>query len=106
MSETRIMYISTLCSPNGGFLNLTECKPGDMVCYYMAPKSLGVIVEIINDEECKVLWSHFSNPWENVIRPGGSNYSQIAQQIFQVQPMPPGALPFYLDMVEKRMKES
>jgi hypothetical protein len=38
-------------------------------------------------------------------RPGGRiNYNQVARNLFTVEPPPQGALPFYLDMVEKRMK--
>ena len=103
MSEVRKHFISTLLSLDTNTFSI-DPQPGDMVRFYMTPDSFGMVVEKINDDECEVLWSNFSNPWDKVVRPVGLNYSQITQQTFQVQPMPQGALPFYLDMVEKRMK--
>ena len=39
-----------------------------MVRFYMAPDSFGMVVEKINDDECEVLWSNSSNPWDKVVR--------------------------------------
>jgi len=63
----------------------------------MAPESLGTVVEKIDENNTKVLWSNFKNPFDNIVRPITRNYAQISQQMFQVQPMPQGATPFYLD---------
>jgi len=101
MSEVRKHSISSLVSFDTNTFSI-DPQPGDMVRFYMDPNSIGTVVERIDDEVCEVLWSIFPNTWDKVVRP--VNYSQTAQQTFQVQPMPQGFLPFYLDMVEKRMK--
>ena len=103
------MNTNTLVTLEGKFCS--DPQPGDMIRYYMAPKSLGTVVEKIDKNEVKVLWSNFKNtfdnivvlwsnfknPFDNIVRPITWNYTQISQQMFQVQPMPQGAIPFYLD---------
>ena len=95
MSKIRTMNTSTLVTLEGKFCS--DPQPGDMIRYYMAPESLGTVVEKIDENNTKVLWSNFKNPFDNIVRPLTRNYAQISQQMFQVQPMPQGAIPFYLD---------
>lgn len=103
MSDIRIMDTSTLVTLEGKFCS--DPQPGDMIRYYMAPKSLGTVVEKIDENNHKVLWSNFKNPFDNIVRPITRNYTQISQQMFQVQPMPQGAIPFYLDHMCKDEKD-
>lgn len=95
MSEIRTMDTRTLVTLEGKFCS--DPQPGDLVRFYMAPESLGTVVEKIDENNTKVLWSNFKNPFDNIMRPITRNYAQISQQMFQVQPMPQGAIPFYLD---------
>jgi hypothetical protein len=95
MSKIRTMGISVLFTMEGEFCS--DPQPGDMVSFYMAPGSLGTIVKKISENQVEVLWSNFKNPFDNIVRPLTRNYTQISQQVFQVQPMPQGAIPFYLD---------
>ena len=97
------MNTTTLVTLEGKFCS--DPQPGDMVRYYMAPKSLGTVVEKIDENNTKVLWSCFINPFDNIVRPITRSYTQISQQMLQVQPMPQGAIPFYLDnMIKKEEK--
>ena len=103
MSQIKTMKTTTLVTLEGKFCS--DPQPGDMVRYYMAPKSLGTVVEKIDENNTKVLWSCFINPFDNIVRPITRSYTQISQQMFQVQPMPQGAIPFYLDnMIKKEEK--
>lgn len=103
MSQIRIMNTNTLVTIEGKFCS--DPQPGDMIRYYMAPRSLGTVVEKIDENNTKVLWSNFKNPFDNIVRHITRNYTQISQQMFQVQPMPQGAIPFYLDnMIKKEEK--
>jgi hypothetical protein len=104
MSDVRILNISSLLNDSGQVV--VDPQPGDLVRFYLSPESIGMVVEKIGENDVKVLWSNFSNPFENIastIR--RVSMSQIGQKLFTVQPMPQGALPFYLDMVEERMKK-
>ena len=100
MSEVRKHFISTLVNLDTNTFSI-DPQPGDMVRFYMDLNSIGTVVEKIDENNAKVLWSNFKNPFDNIVRSITRNYTQISQQTFQVQPMPPGTLPFYLDMVEK-----
>ena len=103
MSQVKEQYNSTFLSTDG-MLNVTP-QIGDMVRNIYNQNNVGVVIELIDNVQSKVLWNDFSSPWESVVRgPLTRNYTQIAKDILQVQPMPRGAMPFYLDMVEKRMK--
>lgn len=99
MSKIRTMGISVLVTMEGEFCS--DPQPGDTVRYYMAPESLGTVVEKIDENNTKVLWNYFVDPFDNILRPITRNYTQISQQMFQVQPMPQGAIPFYLDHIFK-----
>ena len=104
MSDLRILSISSLVNDSGQFV--VDPQPGDLVRFYLSPESIGMVVEKIGENDVKVLWSNFSNPFENIasaIRRVGM--SQIGQKMFTVEPMPQAALSFYLDMVEERMKK-
>ena len=103
MSQIKTMNTTTLVTLEGKFCS--DPQPGDMVRYYMAPKSLGTVVEKIDENNTKVLWSCFINPFDNIVRPITRSYTQISQQMFQVQPMPQGAIPFYLDNMIKKEKK-
>lgn len=77
-------------------------RPGDMVRFYLDSRSSGIIVQKISEYQVEVLWSNIpNNPFASF---RAQNYTQIAKQLFTVEPMPPGALPYYLDEVEKRVK--
>ena len=103
MSQVKEQYNSTFLSTDGT-LNVTP-QIGDMVRNIYNQTNVGVVIELIDNVQSKVLWNDFSSPWESVVHgPLTRNYTQIAKDILQVQPMPPSAMPFYLDMVEKRMK--
>ena len=104
MSQVKEQYNSTFLSTDGK-LNV-EPRIGDMVRNIYNQNNVGVVIELIDNIQSKVLWNNFSSPWEGVVRgPLTQNYIQIAKDILPVQPMPPGALPFYPNMVEKRMKD-
>lgn len=104
MSQIRIMNTSTLVTLEGKFCS--DPQPGDMIRYYMAPKSLGTVVEKIDKNEVKVLWNDFHDNFESTFRnPDSLNYTQLAKDIFPVQTMSQGAIPFYLDnMIKKEEK--
>ena len=103
MSNIRIMDTRTLVTIEGKFC--FDPQPGDLVRFYLASDSLGMVVEKIDENNTRVLWGNFVNPFDNIVRPITRNYTQIAQQAFTVQPMPPGALPFYLDHMCKDEKD-
>jgi hypothetical protein len=103
MSKVNIQYNSSLSDLDGRIIPV-QPQIGDLVRYFYNNKNVGIVVELIDNLQSKILWSNFSNPWERVVSgPLKVNYSQIIQDAFQIQPMPQGALPFYLDEVEKRM---
>jgi hypothetical protein len=107
MSKVNIQYNSSLLDLDGRIIPV-QPQIGDLVRYFYNNKNVGIVVELIDNLQSKILWSNFSNPWERVVSGPLSvnySYSQIAQDTFQIQPMPQGALPFYLDEVEKRMNE-
>ena len=105
MSEIRIVFISSLLTLDGKPLDEVDWKLGDMV-RFLYSSSTGTIVRKISDNQVEVLWGDFYNPFLDTLgRLGGRiNYNQVARNLFTVEPLPQGALPFYLDMVEKRMK--
>jgi len=57
VSKIRTMNTSTLVTLEGKFCS--DPQPGDMIRYYMAPESLGTVVEKIDENNTKVLWSNF-----------------------------------------------
>jgi hypothetical protein len=91
MSEIRTMDTRTLVTFEGKFCS--DPQPGDLVRFYLSFNSLGIIVKIISENQVEVLWSNFEevNPARMI------NYSEIGRKLFQVEPLPQGALPFYLD---------
>ena len=105
MSEINTVFISSLLTLDGESLYHVDWKLGDMV-KSLYSSSTGTIVEKICNKSVRVLWNDFYNPFLDTLgRPGGRiNYNQVARNLFTVEPPPQGALPFYLDMVEKRMK--
>jgi hypothetical protein len=105
MSEINTVFISSLLTLDGKLLDEVDWKIGDMV-RFLYSSSTGTIVEKICNKSVRVLWGDFYNPFRDTLgRPGGMiNYDQVARNLFTVEPLPQGALPFYLDMVEKRMK--
>ena len=105
MSEINIVFISSLLNLDGESLYHVDWKIGDMV-RFLYSSSTGTIVEKICNKSVRVLWGDFYNPFLDTLgRPGGRiNYDQVARNLFTVEPLPQGAIPFYLDMVEKRMK--
>jgi hypothetical protein len=105
MSKVNIQYNSSLSDLDGRMIPV-QPQIGDLVRYFYNNKNVGIVVELIDNLQSKILWSNFLNPWERVVSgPLKVNYSQIIQDTFQIQPMPQGALPFYLDEVEKRMND-
>ena len=105
MSEINTVFISSLLTLDGKPLDEVDWKLGDMV-KFLYSSSTGTIVRKISDNQVEVLWGDFYNPFLDTLgRPGGRiNYNQVARNLFTVEPPPQGAIPFYLDMVEKRMK--
>ena len=105
MSEINTVFISSLLTLDGKLLDEVDWKIGDMV-RFLYSSSTGTIVEKICNKSVRVLWGDFYNPFLDTLgRPGGRiNYDQVARNLFTVEPLPQGAIPYYLDMVEKRMK--
>lgn len=106
MSQIREHLNNTLLPLEGDYLAVINPQPGDMVRYFMAPNSIGVVVEKIDKNGVKVLWNDFHDNFESTFRnPDSLNYTQLAKDIFPVQTMPQGAIPFYLDnMIKKEEK--
>jgi len=105
MSIVRIHNITSLKTWDNKFVS--DPQPGDMVTFYLSPDSSGVVLEKVDENTARVLWSHFSDPFQGVVSPLPRStipYTKIATKAFTIQPMPVGALVFYLDEVEKRMK--
>lgn len=94
MSEIRTMDTRTLVTFEG-----EPCfnpQPGDMVRFCVEPGSTGTIVKKISDYLVEVLWSNLQRT-SYPSTPRGINYSEIGRKLFTVEPLPQGALPFYLD---------
>ena len=102
MSEIRTHDIVSLVTLEGKFC--TEVQPGDMVRFYMFPDSLGTVVEKISNNQIKVLWSNLQGIFYPST-PRGINYSEIGRKLFTVEPLPQGAIPFYLDHMCKDVKD-
>ena len=105
MSEINTVFISSLLTLDGKLLDEVDWKIGDMV-RFLYSSSTGTIVRKTSNNQVEVLWNDFYNPFHDTLgRPGGRiNYNQVARNLFTVEPLPQGAIPFYLDMVEKRLK--
>jgi hypothetical protein len=107
MSEINIVFISSLLNLDGESLYHVDWKLGDMV-KSLYSSSTGTIVEKICNKSVRVLWNDFYNPFLDTLgRPGGMiNYNQVAKSLFPVEPLPQGAILFYLnEMVEVEGEE-
>jgi hypothetical protein len=102
MSEINIVFISSLLNLDGESLYHVDWKLGDMV-RSLYSSSTGTIVEKICDKSVRVLWNDFYNPFLDTLgRPGGMiNYNQVARNLFTVEPLPQGAILFYLNEMVK-----
>ena len=102
MSEIHIVFISSLLTLDGELLDEVDWKLGDMV-KLLYSSSTGTIVEKISDNQVRVLWNDFYNPFLDTLgRPGGMiNYNQVAKSLFPVEPLPQGAIQLYLDEMLK-----
>jgi hypothetical protein len=102
MSEINVVFITSLVTLDGKLLDEVDWKLGDMV-KFLYFNSTGTIVEKISDNQVRVLWGDFYNPFRDTLgRPGGMiNYNQVAKSLFPVEPLPQGAIPFYLDEMVK-----
>lgn len=104
MSSVKEHNNSTLLSMDGK-LN-PEPQVGDMVRNFYQFKQIGIVIELIDKVQSKVLWGEYTNPWESFVRPLTKNYIQISSDMFPVQPMPASALPFYLNHRNKDSKKT
>ena len=102
MSNLRTMNISDLVTLEGE--PCFDPQPGDMVRFCVEPGSSGTIVKKISDYLVEVLWSKFERISYPSI-PRGINYSDIGRKLFTVEPLPQGAIPFYLDHMCKDVKD-
>ena len=102
MSEINIVFISSLLNLDGESLYHVDWKLGDMV-RSLYSSSTGTIVRKTSDNQVEVLWGDFYNPFLDTLgRPGGMiNYNQVAKSLFPVEPLPQGAIPFYLNEMVK-----
>ena len=98
MSNLRTMNISDLVTLEGE--PCFDPQPGGMVRCCVEPGSSGTIVKKISDYLVEVLWSKF----ERISYPS-INYSEIGRKLFSVEPLPQGAIPFYLDHMCKDVKD-
>lgn len=106
MSQVKVHNIRSLTRERRLIENIEDLPLGTEVGFYMDPHSYGIVVEKLNNDEVQVLWAKLSNPFEAFVRPLTRNYTQIAQQMFTVQPMPQStALPFYLDNMFDKKEE-
>lgn len=62
MSQVKEQYNSTFLSTDGT-LNVTP-RIGDMVRNIYNQNNVGVVIELIDNVQSKVLWNNFSSPWE------------------------------------------
>ena len=102
MSNLRTMNISDLVTLEGE--PCFDPQPGDMVRFCVEPGSSGTIVKKISDYLVEVLWSKFERISYPSI-PRGNYYSDISRKLFTVEPLPQGAIPFYLDHMCKDEKD-
>lgn len=95
-------------------------EPGDLVWFWNGGTCSGLVIEagsgsiqyLVARGDLGPGWIHWSQLWDRpedvqpLLAPHARRVypSMIAQEIVQVQPMPTGALLFYLDEVEKRME--
>ena len=95
MSEVREHNNSALLSLDDSGLN-PEPQVGDMVRNYYQPNQIGVVIEVIDRVQSKVLWGEYTHLKysDHIIR---INYSEVGRKLFSVEPIPNGALPLYLD---------
>ena len=99
MSEVREHNNSTLLSLDDSKLN-PEPQVGDMVRNYYQPNQIGVVIEVIDRVQSKVLWGKYHNPYSGFI--GTLNYSEIGRKLFTVEQIPSGSIPFYLNYTLKK----
>jgi hypothetical protein len=102
MSNLRTMNTSDLVTLEGELL--FNPQSGDMVRFCLDPGSTGTIVKIISNNLVDVLWSKVERISYPSI-PRNINFSEIGRKLFTVEPMPQGALPFYLDHMCKDEKD-
>ena len=102
MSEINTVFISSLLTLDGKLLDEVDWKIGDMVRFIYS-SSTGTIVEKICNKSVRVLWNDFYNPFLDTLgRPGGRiNYNKVSKSLFPVEPLPQGAIPYYLDEMVK-----
>ena len=101
MGEMRNMYVSTLVDVNTSQF-IENPQPGDLVRYYMSPNSVGLVIENIDEEQVRVCWGNFYNPFAKLIHQCTSSLisaAQIGSIMLPVQSMSQGAILFYLDEV-------
>lgn len=69
MSDIRNELNTTLIKFDGDFLDEdSSLKVGELVSFYLSPKSFGVIIGIIDFKTCRVLWNNFDNPFKHTTR--------------------------------------
>jgi hypothetical protein len=73
MSEVREHYTSTLLSLDNK-MN-PEPQVGDQVRNLYSVNNIGLVVEIISQNKCKVLWGEYHDPYSNLIGEPGYFYS-------------------------------
>jgi len=102
MSEINTVFISSLLTLDGKLLDEVDWKIGDMV-KFLYSSSTGTIVRKTSDNQVDVLWGDFYNPFRDTLgRPGGRiNYNQVAKSLFPVEPLPQGAIPYYINEMVK-----
>ena len=101
MSEIHTVFISSLLTLDGELLDEVDWKLGDMV-RFLYSSSIGTIVEKISDNQVRVLWNDFYNPFRTLGRPGGRiNYNKVSKSLFPVELLPQGAIPYYINEMVK-----
>jgi hypothetical protein len=102
MSEIHTVFISSLLTLDGELLDEVDWKLGDMV-RFLYSSSTGTIVEKISDNQARVLWNDFWNPFLDTLgRPGGRiNYNKVSKSLFPVEPLPQGTIPYYINEMVK-----
>ena len=73
MSEVREHYNSTLLSLDNK-MN-PEPQVGDQVRNLYSVNNIGLVVEIISQNKCKVLWGEYHDPYSRLVGEPGYYYS-------------------------------
>ena len=107
MSEIKEHWNSTLLAMEGKLGR--DLRVGDMVRNFYSHKDVGLVVERIDENNCKVLWGKYVDPWVGYVGGGGGgtlNYNQIAHEMVPIQTMElPQGLMFYLDQFGEKKDE-